>query len=308
MKTTKINRFVTWKILINVSLLPLLFACGSQKNVFDDKIHSLESEITRLRAENVNLLSRKAALDDKILLMEKVSEECKSSTPELKVVRLVPNDEDYVEEPEQIVKLSAVPKKDKGKRPVLKLVGAASGRVARNYNSTRVVLPPLPVGASGDNLGVVNGSGDVARSVVLQDPMEQFQRAYRAYANKQYQKAESELSRFVAEHPSHGFADNALFWKGESLLAQGKLMRAIGEYERLLRRFPRSEKGPSTLYRIGFVYDKLFDYAKAKEYYFKVVDRHPGTDAARKAGRRVATLKNESGRGPRLISTSVAGR
>ena len=112
----------------------------------------------------------------------------------------------------------------------------------------------------------------------------------------QYDAALAGFSRFAAAQPAHEYADNAMYWRGECLLAQGKLLQAVGEYERLLGRYPRSEKAPATLLRIGFVYDKLNDLEKASDYYFKVVDGYPGSDEARKASQRVAAIQEARGR------------
>jgi tol-pal system protein YbgF len=126
--------------------------------------------------------------------------------------------------------------------------------------------------------------------------MDQFHEAYRAFTNGQYDAALAGFSRFAAAQPAHAYADNALFWRGECLLAQGKALQAVGEYERLLGRYPQSEKAPAALLRIGSVYDKLSDFEKASDYYFKVVDGYPGTDEARRASQRVAAIQEARGR------------
>jgi tol-pal system protein YbgF len=135
--------------------------------------------------------------------------------------------------------------------------------------------------------------------------MNQFHEAYRAYTNMQYDAALAGFSKFVAAQPEHDYADNAMYWRGECLLAQGKMLQAVGEYERLMRRYPRSEKAPAALLRIGFVYDKLNDLEKASDYYFKVVDGYPGSDEARKASQRMAAIQGSRGRAFGVTPTSA---
>jgi TolA-binding protein len=94
-----------------------------------------------------------------------------------------------------------------------------------------------------------------------------------------------------------------LYWRGECYLAKGRFLKAIGEFERLGKRYPDSEKVPSGLYRIGFVYDKLKDFKTAVRYYFEVVEKYPGTDAARRAGNRVQEIQNRPNGG--AIPTAV---
>ena len=70
-------------------------------------------------------------------------------------------------------------------------------------------------------------------------------------------------------------------------------------------RYPRSDKAASAAYRIGFSYDQMHDKVKAKEYYFKVVEKYPGTDAARRASQRVAVLDDGGDGKQSLMNTSA---
>jgi tol-pal system protein YbgF len=167
----------------------------------------------------------------------------------------------------------------------------------------------IPAAASGfdqlgaDNLGVVL-STETKNASSSSDEMTLFNNAYREYSNKRLDLALNGFQEFVKAYPNHAFADDALYWRGECYLAEGKFLYAIGELERLTRRYPASDKAPSALFRIGFAYDKLRDYGKAAEYYFEVVDKFPGTDAARRASSRMAELKNSASAGGPLVSTS----
>ena len=290
-------------ILITGSFVCWLGGCASAKQALEKQVADLEREVVQLKAERTNLSARLAGMDDKLLLYEKRAEKCSEGIRErnLEVVRLTPESspapaaEIEHELPEQ------VPEGD-GKRPVLKLVGRSTYVASGATGSAN--RPVIPVG-DGDNLGVVPPGSVGTGYSVPSGPMAEFQQAYRAYTIGALDEALVRFGKFLGENPSHAYADNAMFWRGECYLAKGKAFKAIGEFERLIRRFPSSEKRPSALYRIGFAYDKLGDRAKAKEYYFKVVDRHPGTDAARKASRRVAAIREAGGRSAGLLPTSA---
>ncbi len=304
MKTAKAQILV---VLVSSALLAA--GCGTSKAALNDTIKQLEKQVARLETEKINIESRSAALDDKAVLLGKKLDRCQDGTrPLLDVVRLSPPssaepvpDETYISSSREEVKTVS-----EGDRPKLSL----SGRPARPYvpPSNRGPLKPGSQEAFAalqpDNLGVVSGEGG-AENTASNQPMEAFHAAYRAYSNKRYDEALAGLANFVHEHPSHSYADNALFWRGECYLAVGKFFRAIGEFERMLRRYPQSEKAPSGLYRIGFAYDQLRDRAKALEYYFRVVDKHPGSDAARRASRRVTALKGNEGRASNILPAAA---
>ncbi|MBW2278638.1 MAG: tol-pal system protein YbgF, partial [Deltaproteobacteria bacterium] len=291
-----------WIIVIGCAAV-WLAGCATTKQVLEEQVAGLEREVLQLKAERTNLNASIGGLDDKLLLYEKRAEKCSVQRHErsLEVVRLRPGDTAAMEPESEDQPIEQVPAAD-GKRPVLKMVGSSGYAPSTGASTTR--RPVVPVG-DGDNLGVVAAGSPGGSSGAIGGPMAGFQEAYRAFTNGALDEALVRFGKFFGENPGHGYADNAMFWRGECYLAKGKLFKAIGEYERLVRRFPSSEKRPSALYRIGFAYDKLGDLAKAKEYYFKVVDRHPGTDAARKASRRVAAIREAGSRNATLLPTSA---
>lgn len=301
-RTGKRVSAVKW-IVMFVLVVACSGGCTGTKQALEKQIADLEREVVQLRAERTNLNARLVGMDDKLLLYETRAEKCSEDTRErnLEVVRLTRDDtpgpipeaeEEYYEE---------VPPDD-GKRPVLKIVG---GSAYARSDAPVAARPPLTPVGDGDNLGVVPAGADGEDEPAPSGPMADFQEAYRAFTNGKIDEALALFGKFLGENPGHAYADNAMFWRGECYLSQGKAFKAIGEFERLIRRFPSSEKRPSALYRIGFAYDKLGDRTKAKEYYFKVVDRHPGTDAARKASRRVAAIREAGGRSAGLLPTSA---
>ena len=261
----------------------------SQREELAQQQEELASQTRRLAAQRERIATQQGRIDSQ-------TAQIAAREKQLKVVRLT---EGSALPARSSVETAPPPEPDdEGKRPFLQLAGAPASRRSGGP------LPPVPVAAPGETLGVVPMDGSPT-AATPQDEMSSFHEGYRAFSNNRYAEALGLFAHFLKEHPDHQYADNALFWRGESYLAQGKLLKAIGELERLLRRYPRSEKGPSAMYRIGFAYDRLNDREKASEYYFKVVDRYPGTDAARKASRRVAAIKEAGGRQAGLVRTAA---
>jgi tol-pal system protein YbgF len=279
--------------------------CGPTKVEMKETIDRLQDHIARLQSERTNIEARSNAMDDQLVVLGKKLDRCQEGTrPLLEVVRLTPSDEEETPaESEEEVPPEATKIDLSATRPVLTLdqrsvrrvaVGSGAGSLPGGSQPSFSDLGP-------DNLGVV--AADEAK--VPGGPMEDFHAAYRAFSNRRHQEALEGFAAFVRDHPEHGYADNAIFWRGESYLALGKFFKAIGEYERLLRRYPRSEKVPSGFYRIGFAYDQLRDREKALEYYFKVVDKHPTSDAARRASKRVSAIEGKDRKAGRPMPTSA---
>ena len=307
------------KLVVIISTVLMMLGCSANNNQ-KETIAALEREVARLRSEKANLDAHSTALDDKIVVLEKRLEKCdRKKGPSLSVVRLGPDtvadvEETSLDEDEGFAEAahedSRGERRAPEKRPLLVL-----DHRGRERHRTPSIAADRP-GAAGissagfnavgaDNLGVVQSEGQPTGGVGSTTGMDLFNEAYLAYSNKSYAAALEGFARFVNANSSHNYADNAMYWRGECYLAQGKLTKAIGEFERLTRRYPNSEKVPAAIYRIGYVYDKLRDYGKAAEYYFKVVERYPKSDEARRASRRVAEIKNRNGNPGGFMPTSA---
>ena len=291
-----------------VALLPI--GCSKSTDPAAETLKEMEKQLLQIRAENTNLQARLADLDDKLLVYEK--KDARNAAVDrkdaLKTVHLRPQDErESAKAPvaPQEISMAAMDDASSADRPVLRLMEGESGSVrldsvttsARTASAGGPVLS-LPM-EGGDNLGVVKDGG--VGELSAEDPMGLFHSAYRSYNNSDYAAALAGFPAFLQKESSHPYADDALFWIGECYLAEGRMMKAVGEFERLLRRYPNSEKGASALYRIGFAYEKLNDRERAQDYYMRVVERYPDTDAARRAGSRMSDNSGSSN----LLRTSA---
>ncbi|MEA2752054.1 MAG: hypothetical protein QOI41_6197, partial [Myxococcales bacterium] len=72
---------------------------------------------------------------------------------------------------------------------------------------------------------------------------------------------------YVNRYPSDDKADEALFYLGSADLQDGRPSSALGQFNRLLKLFPRSNVLDRTLYGIGDAYLLMHDCANAKVAY-----------------------------------------
>jgi tol-pal system protein YbgF len=116
-----------------------------------------------------------------------------------------------------------------------------------------------------------------------------YRRGLQLVRDQRFDEAEAELEAFVRQHPSHPYADNALFWCGEIHYLQREYATALEQFDKLLKLYPWGNKAPDALYRMGQIYLRRGDKARAQAYFDKVREQFPDTAAARLALREDAS-------------------
>ncbi len=133
---------------------------------------------------------------------------------------------------------------------------------------------------SGPQDGAGEGEGSGPRTL---DPAAK--RAYDAalvlVGSRQYPQALDALAAFLVKWPDHPYAENAMYWRGESYFARGEYARASDQFEGVLARFPSGNKAPDALLKLGMCHQKLAEPAKAKEAFDRLSQLYPQSEAAR---------------------------
>ena len=97
-------------------------------------------------------------------------------------------------------------------------------------------------------------------------------------------KAAEIFQAFLDRFPEDERADDTFFALAQVAQNGGDEMKAIGYYEELLDRYPKSEHNYKAQFMIGFIYsESLSDYKKAQAAYQKVIDSYPDCDLAKDA-------------------------
>jgi tol-pal system protein YbgF len=99
---------------------------------------------------------------------------------------------------------------------------------------------------------------------------------------KQFDRGLEGLNAFLVRWPDHPYAENAIYWRGEAYFAQGEYLRAAEQFEAVLARFGAGTKGPDALLKIGMCHDRLGAPARAREYWDRLKNEFPRSDAAKK--------------------------
>lgn len=82
-----------------------------------------------------------------------------------------------------------------------------------------------------------------------------------------YAQAIAAFSTLLKDYPEGKFRDQALFFRGESLIAQDKRQEALADYRKLVDEFPKSSLRCDGLYALGVTQEELSQFAEAGQTY-----------------------------------------
>lgn len=97
------------------------------------------------------------------------------------------------------------------------------------------------------------------------------------------------LRAFVLKYPRNDYADNAQYWLGEAFYAQKDYPTALVEFRKVIEVYPRGNKVPDALLKVGFCYQALGQGEKAHAVLEQVVTRYPKSEPAGLAAKRLET-------------------
>ena len=126
------------------------------------------------------------------------------------------------------------------------------------------------------------------------DPQQErtdYERAFNLLKEGRYDLAVSAFKTFVQNYPQGKFADNAQYWLGEANYVQRNFEVALREFGKVVSAHPNSPKRADALLKMGYTYQELKQYDKARLSLNEVVMSYPNTTAASLAKKRLQDLK-----------------
>lgn len=120
-------------------------------------------------------------------------------------------------------------------------------------------------------------------------------RAYEAAQNLRrignYQGAILGFQSFIKQYPKSPLASGAQYWIGDSFFNLKDFRTAITSQRLLLASYPESAKVPDALLNIASAQLEMGETAAARKTLDEILAKHPGSEAADKARRRLANLR-----------------
>lgn len=118
-------------------------------------------------------------------------------------------------------------------------------------------------------------------------PQEQYDKAYSLLLKAQdFAAAETAFKAFIAAHPDDPLADNAHYWLAETYFVRGEFQQAAYAFADSYQKFPRGNKAPDSLLKLGMSLAKLDKLTEACTAFSRVNENFPQASATLK--RRVA--------------------
>jgi tol-pal system protein YbgF len=157
------------------------------------------------------------------------------------------------------------------------VVPSGTGQLAVPASSSDVTQPDAPI-ASQASINPQQERGD-------------YERAFSLLKEGRYDLAVTAFKTFVQNYPQGKFADNAQYWLGEANYVQRHFEVALSEFGKVVNEHPASPKRADALLKMGYTYQELKQYDKARSSLNEVVMNYPNTTAASLAKKRLQDLK-----------------
>ena len=156
--------------------------------------------------------------------------------------------------------------------------GGAAGSAAGSSS------PQSPGGAAG-SAGSPAGSG--ADSGGSSEEQTVYAQSFDALKAGSYSVAITGFKSFLSSYPASPLAENAQYWLGEAFYVTRDFDSATGAFRNVLQKWPDSRKAPDALLKLGYTQLEQKKTGEGRATLSQVVQKYPGTDAAKLAAERL---------------------
>lgn len=156
---------------------------------------------------------------------------------------------------------------------------------------------PAPTPEGGETAAARPGTAGEAGSPesAPAEEIRDYEDAFRRYRSGDYAGAVDRFQVFLQTHPSSAYADNALFWMGESYFKLNDFEQAAVAFDKVVKRYPNGNKVPDALYRQGVALIEIGNRTKQQKTYGpaacqifrRIADEYPNSDRVSEARRQL---------------------
>lgn len=146
---------------------------------------------------------------------------------------------------------------------------------------------PPPAQTTNPSLGTVApragaGGGGGGEVDLPADPQRAYEQAYGYLRDADYERAEKAFVAFMKAHRGHALAGNAQYWLGETYYVRGKYALAAGAFADGVRNYPKGNKAPDNLLKLGMALAQTSKTAEACAAYAQLPKLYPAASAGLK--------------------------
>ena len=160
----------------------------------------------------------------------------------------------------------------------------AAGKVERTkrVQSAPISARPTHVATRSEPAAGASGGGEAANA--------EYRAAVELVKSGKTTEAVAALRVFLTRYPRHEYADNAQYWLGEAFYASKDYQHALLEFRATIETYPRGNKVPDALLKVGYCYSALGQSDKARAVLEQVVNLYPKSEPAALAAKRLESL------------------
>lgn len=255
--------------------------------ILPDEMKQLEQDVTKMRRELNDVKQDQA---DALGQLDRIEEQVAAATEQPEAV----NRDDFADLAVQVQQIS------RDLSNVDQRVSDLNGRlqdVAEDATQAREYARTAPVDAGGEERADAGNStdpaivgGEMGYGGAQPDPQALYNTAYADYSKGNYALAISGFEEYQQKFPDKPNADNALYWIAECRFSQGDFGGAIQGFDDMLSRYPDSDKAASANLKKALAYLEQNDIQRAILQLRYVHGSYSGTDEARIARDKLASL------------------
>lgn len=167
-------------------------------------------------------------------------------------------------------------------------IEAHDKKIAELQNAKTATSAPVADLTASTNAAQASADGATATA---KTPEDLYAIGYNNTVEKRFDEAITALNSFLSIYPEHKLASNAQYWLGEVYYAKGDYERAILEFDKVVKNYPKADKSASAMLKEGYSFEKIGSTKEAKVLLQNVIDKFPSSSEADIASKRLKTLK-----------------
>ena len=120
-----------------------------------------------------------------------------------------------------------------------------------------------------------------------------YEEAFVYLNNGRYDDAIADFKRLIEEYPDGEYADNSVYWLGETYYVKRDFESARAHFNQVIEQFPDSNKIPDAMLKLGYIEYEMAEWKKAREMLKSVIEKFPASNAAKLAQERLDQMRKE---------------
>jgi|KBSMisStaDraftv2_1062788.scaffolds.fasta_scaffold31847_5 tol-pal system protein YbgF len=147
--------------------------------------------------------------------------------------------------------------------------------------------------AAAPTAAATTGAAAAAAASAPVDDQAAYNAAYAKLKAGNYTEAINAFQAFMKQYPDSTLLDNAQYWTGEAYYVTLDYEHAARAFRTVGDRWPTSRKAPDALLKLGYTQIEQKHLTAARATLGEVIERYPGSDAAKLAQDRLKKLPSE---------------